>query len=238
MLDACIVMTATIEPNTVLVKRSDVDQRLSDYKKCVEFYLQAVDIPIYFIENSRFDLENDPDFKSYRQQNNFRVIRIEALPDKIKGKGYQEFYALDYVIQNYVQESFIIKVTGRYLIRNIARIIPEMSSPISIDMHKIMGVAITGFFGISRKAYLEHVLGIYQRVNDSKGVFIEHVLYSKINSSPLRSKTKLLPQNPQYEGVSGSHGNTMERNKYKMMIRKVERRLSNSLGIHQFLIEY
>jgi len=231
-------MTATVEPNTVMVERSDVMQRLSDYKLCVGFYLKSTELPLYFIENSEFDLDSDAEFREYQKLERFKLVRIKALPEKIKGKGYQEFYALDKVIAENVTEAFIIKVTGRYLIRNISDIIPEMKSPLNIDMHRKMNVAITGLFGVQKAVYQKYFTGLYKHVNDSEGIFIEHVLYREIISTDLIRKTSLLPFNPQYEGISGSHGNTMKRNKYKMMLRSMERSINKSLGIRQFLIEY
>jgi len=109
---------------------------------------------------------------------------------------------------------------------------------LNIDMHRKMAVAITGFFGVSKDIYQEHFKGLYKDVNDSQGVFIEHVLYREITDTDLMNYTSLLPENPEYEGISGSHGNSMKRNKYKMKVRGLERKISNSLGIRQFLIEY
>lgn len=238
MSDACIVMTATVEPNAVIVERSDVKQRLSDYKLCVDFYLKSTDLPIYFVENSEFDLDSDPDFKEYEKAERFTIIRVKSLPEKTKGKGYQEFYAMDRAIGEKITESFIIKVTGRYLVRNISDLIPGMKSPLNIDMHRKMAVAITGFFGVEKECYQNYFAGLYKQVDDSEGVFIEHVLYREIVSTHLIEKTSLLPLNPQYEGISGSHGNSMKRNKYKMMVRSLERSINKSLGIRQFLIEY
>jgi len=106
-------MTATIQPNTIMVERSDVQQRLSDYKSCIKFYLSEVNLPIYFIENSEFDLESDPDFIEFNKSERFNIIRINALQEKEKGKGYQEFYALDRAVDEFVKESYLIKVTGR-----------------------------------------------------------------------------------------------------------------------------
>jgi len=238
MSDSCILMTATIQPNTIMVERSDVQQRLSDYKNCIKFYLAEVNLPIYFIENSEFELDTDLDFMEFNKSKRFKIIKIKALPDKEKGKGYQEFYALDRAIDEFVKESFVLKVTGRYLVRNISSLVPKMTHPLNIDMHKKMAVAITGFFGVSKSVYQKHFKGLYANVNDSQGIFIEHVLYREIISTDLINLTSLLPENPEYEGISGSHGHSMKRNKYKMKVRGLERKISNSLGIRQFLIEY
>jgi hypothetical protein len=91
---------------------------------------------------------------------------------------------------------------------------------------------------MEKALYQSHFAGKYAEVDDSRGRFIEHVLYDAIVNSGLIRQTALLPANPKYEGVSGSHGNSMARNKYKMMVRSVERALSRALGVKSFHIEY
>ena len=231
-------MTATIAPNTILVDRSNVQDRLNDYKKTIEFYLNHTDLPIYFIENSAYDLSEDKEFKAFTQNVNFNIIRKEAAPDTSKGKGYQEFYLLDDVVKNHITHPYFFKVTGRYIVENIGDIISQVRGDLSIDQHKKMRVAITGFFGVRRDFYLKNFSNLFKGVDDAKGVFIEHIIYNRLQSSELRNKSELLPLNPLYKGISGSHGNSMERNPYKMMIRKIERSANRILGIRQFLVEY
>ena len=238
MKDAAICMTATITPNTVLITATDVNERLTDYKKCIRFYLDQTNLPIYFLENSNYDLSEDSDFKIFQQIERFHLLRFEPHPDSEKGKGFQEFYTLDSFVKNHLRESVLIKVTGRYIVKNVAELIAQIRSPLVIDLHRKMKVAITGFFVVDKETYETHFYEKYKLADDSLGKFIEHVLYDEIMSSSLKSITRLLPQNPQYRGVSGSYGGSLERNKYKMMVRSVERRINLGLGIPQFLIEY
>ena len=238
MNDAVICMTACIEPNTVLVSAVNVDERLADYKKCIQFYLDQTDIPIYFLENSDYSLDSDPDFVEFQNLERFKVLRFSPHPDTEKGKGFQEFYTLDRFVKDHLQSPYFIKVTGRYIVKNVAELIANLKAPVHIDLHRKMKVAITGFFAMEKSIYLEHFYGKYKDADDLAGRFIEHVVYDKIMNTDLKSKTALLPFNPQYRGVSGSYGGSLERNKYKMMVRGVERKLNRSLGIPQFLIEY
>lgn len=238
MNDAAICMTATIKPNTVMVTATDVSERLADYKKCIRFYLDQTNLPIYFLENSDYDLANDPDFKSFQELDRFHLLRFEPHPDTERGKGFQEFYTLDRFVENHLKESVLIKVTGRYIVRNIAELIAHKNSQLTIDLHRKMKVAITGFFVVDKAIYMAHFYGKYQFANDPNGTFIEHVLYDEIVNSSLKSITTLLRKNPEYRGISGSYGGSLERNKYKMMVRQVERKINRSLGIPQFLMEY
>lgn len=238
MKDAAICMTATINPDTVFVSAVDAQERLTDYKKCIRFYLDQTNLPIYFLENSDFDLSGDVDFKAFEKTKRFHLLRFPPHPDSGKGKGYQEFYTLDRFVKNHLTEAVLIKVTGRYIVKNIARLLPQVQGQLTIDLHQKMKVAITGFFVVDKAIYLAHFHEKYKLADDSKGKFIEHVLYDEIVGSSLKSVTALLPQNPEYRGISGSYGATLDRNKYKMMVRSVERKISRGLGISQFLIEY
>lgn len=231
-------MTATIEPNTVLVTRSDVNQRLQDYKQAVKFYLDHTDLPVYFLENSAFDIDGDADFKHFLERPNFAVLRSSPHPDQTRGKGFQEFYSLDRFVSENTKEDFLIKVTGRYIVRNFPSLIAGLNADVNIDLHRKMKVAITGFFGVSKTVYREHFMDLYSKANDGEGRFIEHVLYDYITGGELINRTALLPENPDYRGVSGSYGQSLHRNKYKMMVRGVERKLIRSVGIKEFLIEY
>lgn len=137
-----------------------------------------------------------------------------------------------------MKEDFLIKVTGRYIVRNFPSLIAGLKADVNIDLHRKMKVAITGFFGVSKTVYQEHFKGLYSQANDGEGRFIEHVLYDCITGGELINRTALLPENPDYRGVSGSYGQSLHRNKYKMMVRGVERKLIRSVGIKEFLIEY
>lgn len=238
MKDAILCMTATIRPNTAMVSRADALDRLADYKKCIRFYLDQTNLPIFFLENSNYDLSEDVDFKEFQTSNRFHLLRFDSHSDTERGKGFQEFYTLDRFVKNHLEADVFIKVTGRYVVKNIAKLIPQLKAPLNIDLHRKMKVAITGFFAVDKSVYLDHFYEKYSLANDAEGPYIEHVLYDEIMHSELKSKTQLLPENPQYSGVSGSYGGSLERNKYKMMVRGIERSLSRSLGIPQFLIEY
>jgi hypothetical protein len=238
MHEVTIILTGTIRPNVEMVARADVDQRMEDYRSCILFYLENTKAPILFAENSGFDPSSSPLFQPLLDHPRFRWESIEPHSDFSKGKGFQEFYTLDQLVDGNLCGDYFIKVTGRYLVRNVASLIAKMSAPMHIDLHQKAGVAITGFFGVETSFYRDHFYGKYAEANDAEGRFIEHVLFDTIRKEKLEKSTELLPENAQYEGISGSHGNTMSRNPYKMKLRSLERTINRSLGIKKFLIEY
>ncbi|MGB6037406.1 MAG: hypothetical protein WBG42_14120 [Cryomorphaceae bacterium] len=238
MRNATIVLTATIRPNVDFVARADVDQRIADYAKCISFYLDNTSQPIVFAENSDFDPNESPLLRPLLDHERFHWQAIQPHSDLSKGKGFQEFYTLDKLVENGLCGDYFVKVTGRYLVRNAPSLIAKMKAPFHIDLHQKMKVAITGFFGVETQFYRDHLFGKYSESNDAEGRFIEHVVYDAIRDQHLSKKVKLLPENALYEGVSGSHGNSMARNPYKMKLRSVERSISRAMGINKFLIEY
>lgn len=237
-MDATLCLTGTIAPHTDMVARVDVAQRLEDYKAAIRFYLSYSNLPIVFLENSDYDLEDDPDFEAFINNERFELVRYGHHPDTTRGKGFQEFYMLDHFVREGLSTPAMLKVTGRYIVRNIARLEQLIDGPLCIDLHQKKKVAITSVFAVGRELYLDHLAGRYAEANDAEGRFIEHVVYDAIAQSDLMHHTKLLPASPKLEGVSGSYGGSLQRNKYKMMLRSVERSLNRGLGIRSFQIEY
>ena len=233
-----IVLTGTITPNVDFVARNDVESRLKDYLNGIRFYLENTPSQIVFAENSGFDPTSSADFIPLLDHDRFRWQSVTAHKELTKGKGFQEFFALDQIVDAGLTSDYFVKVTGRYLVRNVSNLIQKLSAPMHIDLHKKMRVAITGFFGVSTDFYREHFYGKYALADDSSGYFIEHVVYDAIQKENLQKWVELLPENANYEGVSGSHGNSMARNPYKMKIRSIERFINRSLGINKFLVEY
>lgn len=238
MRDVTIILTGAIEPNVDFVVRTDIDQRIEDYRKCIAFYLDATSHPIIFAENTGFEPEESEAFQSFLLEDRFHWEAVEPHSDFSKGKGFQEFYTLDQLAKRGLCGDYFVKISGRYLVRNVAPLIAKMTAPFHIDLHQKMRVAITGFFGVDTQFYRDHLLDKYIEANDADGRFIEHVVYEEITRPELSNSVELLPENALYEGVSGSHGNSMARNPYKMKLRSVERSINRTLGINKFLIEY
>jgi hypothetical protein len=134
--------------------------------------------------------------------------------NKEYGKGYGECEIIDYTLNHSKliltsKDHYIIKITGRLIIKNIAKI---------IRFHKFFFSPKTVFcainsdfsfpdsrFVIAPVEFWEVFLNSKERINDSKGYFFEHALCDTIK------KEKVFPYSPfllmpYIEGMSGSTG--------------------------------
>jgi hypothetical protein len=140
-----LLMTATITPNNARnLLRTDPTSRLKDYVGALDFYLTLIDQPLHkivFVENS------DSDVTSLRQlvASRGRIGRVEFLCNygthlySEKGRAYGEFKLLDYAmtasatIRAAGTNHVVWKITGRYIVRNLASIIT--SAPDGFDAY-------------------------------------------------------------------------------------------------------
>lgn len=221
-----------------MVARSNPQQRLSEYEQVLNFYAENLPHDIILAENSGFEPAQSEVIQKYMHSGRVRLVAVPQSQNPEKGKGFQEFEMLDLVIEQLANdyESFV-KITGRYRVPNAGSLITTPPKGIRIDRHRKMKVAITGFFHCRVDFYLKHLSGIFREADDERGIFIEHVLYRKLAQLP-GDEVQLFKQNPEYSGVSGSHGNSMQRHPLKMKVRNAERRLLQLLGQQEFLIEY
>ncbi len=234
----CLIITATIQPNSVMVAQNDVQVRKEEYLKALQFYIQHYQSPIYFIENSNFNFKEDADFQAIFGTRKVNLIQYPSSTEFEKGKGYQEFEILDQTIQKLTNEfDEFIKVSGRYIVTNFDEFKAQKNNGIVMDRHKKRKVAITSFFSCRFKEYHDYIAGSYKDVNDAAGIFIEHVVYQRLkNINP--TKIDLLVKNPVYEGVSGSYGGSLNRHPLKMKMTNVERKFLKLIGKKEFELHY
>ncbi|MEO8761015.1 MAG: hypothetical protein ABI388_07035, partial [Bacteroidia bacterium] len=212
----------------------------NEYYDSLLFYAENFkEDALFFLENSSYDFSQDADFQKMLSANNITLLKF-PLSDKFnQGKGYQEFEMLDTAIDKLSKtyQSFI-KITGRYKVLNLKQITSFTCNGLVADCHKKYQVTQTNVFYVNGDFYKNHIKGLYQQVDDSKGDYIEKIVYQKITSNKLEKQVQLFPLNPIITGVSGSYGGTLNRNKIKMRFRNIERKLLRAFGINQFLIEY
>ena len=225
-------------PNVPDILQSDVQRRRDEYLAALRFYRTELDLPIFFLENSSYDVEGDEDFQNLFEQG-IELMKFPPSKHPEKGKGYQEFEVLDQAVSQLSEQyASIIKVTGRYIVENIKQLAGLSVSGIVADLHRKMEVAITGCFIADRKFYTEYFAGLYQSCNDENGDWIERVLYQTIKQKELWARVDLFPENPIYKGVPGSHDGTLERHPLKMILRNAERKVLKALNMHEFPYEY
>ena len=201
-MSECLIITATLEPNSVFVSQQDSTARKKEYLKGLNYYLSNFGGEIYFIENSSYDFEKDHDFQQLFINERVTLMQFPESTAFEKGKGFQEFEMLDSAVEQLASKhNSFIKVTGRYVVTNFNQLKNQPCNDMVIDRHKKKGVAITSFFKCNTQFYLTHLKGEYKNANDSGGVFIEHVVYSRLLNLK-KSHLNLFKSTPLYQGLS------------------------------------
>ncbi len=234
----CVLITGTIVPNAPNLLQSDTQRRRDEYLAALRFYREALDLPIFFLENSSYDVEADKELQDLFDQG-IELMKFSPSAHPEKGKGYQEFEVLDNAVMLLPEKySSFIKITGRYIVENIKALASLPVNGLMADLHRKMEVTITGCFISDREFYSDQIAGLFKDCNDDKGEWIEKVLYRNIKQKDLWAQVDLFPENPIYKGVPGSHDGTLERHPLKMKLRNAERKVLRALNVHQFPYEY
>lgn len=235
-----LLITGTIIPNSNFITHTDAKQRRDEYYSSLVFYANTFrDDSLFFLENSSYDFSKDKEFEQLLSDKKITLLKF-AVSDKFnEGKGYQEFKMLDAAV-NKLEDEFrsFIKITGRYKVLNLKKLTDFYFNGLVADSHKKHKVTQTNVFYVSRDFYKDYITNLFLKADDSKGVFIEKVVYERIQSEGINERTRLFSSNPIIIGISGSYGGTVGRNKLKMIARNMERFFLSVFKINQFLIEY
>ena len=237
-IQQCLIITATIQPNSNYVAQTSANDRRDEYLEVLNFYTNNFSGDIFFVENSAYDFNNDEDFKSLFKFKNVQLLEFQKSVEVEKGKGYQEFEVLDFVVSQLGDKyDEFIKVSGRYLTVNFKKLTYQKNNGIIIDRHKKKNITITSFFRCKVDVYLKLLKNCYQEANDSQGIFIEHVVYNKLKNID-KKIIDLFDETPIYIGVSGSYGGSLNRHPIIIKLINIERNLLKVLNIKEFVIEY
>ncbi|OIP78383.1 MAG: hypothetical protein AUK48_01725 [Oscillatoriales cyanobacterium CG2_30_44_21] len=141
-----LILTATITPpsGVPLLARTDPKARLQDYEKGLQFYLQFLNKgidAIVFAENSNSDVSTLKNIVTQSGlQDAVEFLVFDGLDYPLShGRAYGEFKLVDYVMEHsqtisiHKENLLVWKVTGRYIIRNMAKIIAH--KPPNIDIY-------------------------------------------------------------------------------------------------------
>lgn len=223
MTDITIVLTGSIRPAVNFVAVSDAEARRAQYLAALSFYARHA--PVHFLENSTYPLLEDADFTALP---NVTLRKFAMLPDAERGKGYQEFAMLDaWLDQESPPPARFLKITGRYLVMNVAALLCEIASAapddIIIDRYRRGEYAATGVFSASRESY-RAIHGLYRQMDDAAGIWAELVLYRALQQRP---QTRNFRHEPDLRGISGSTGGLLDTAPWKrgakQLLRDMER---------------
>jgi hypothetical protein len=197
VIDNVLLLTATIRPPAGVpgLQRTDPEARMNDYIRALQFYCnlpEKVVSRIVFVENSKSDLS--PLYKIAARAN--ASDRVEFLsfdgldyPSRY-GRGYGEFKLLDHAfdysstLASAHSSSALWKITGRYLVLNVASIIRD--APTSFELYcdtrrrPIPWVDLR-IFGCTLSGYRKFLKGVYPQLReDLINMSPEQHLYSTI----------------------------------------------------------
>lgn len=219
-----ILLTSCVNPNGMpFTALSDINVRKQQYLDALRFYVNNTPLPIVYVDNSNVDI------KEYNVISNIVDDRLELLSfdgnhDKEHGKGYGELEIIDYAIKhsniiNSNKNVSIIKITGRLVIVNIMTILNQLKYNILPSSNSVI-CSMNSDFSMADSRLLIAPLNFYKRlienrmaINDSEGVYLEHVLCSLIKKQNLYAFHTFFSE-PQYQGVSGSTNITYEAKKH------------------------
>ena len=219
-----ILLTSCVNPNGMpFTALSDINVRKQQYLDALRFYVNNTPLPIVYVDNSNVDI------KEYNVISNIVDDRLEILSfdgnhDKEHGKWYGELEIIDYAIKhsNIINSNTnvsIIKITGRLVIVNIMTIINQLKYNILPSSNSVI-CSMNSDFSMADSRLLIAPLNFYKRlienrmaINDSEGVYLEHVLCSLIKKQNLYAFHTFFSE-PQYQGVSGSTNITYEAKKH------------------------
>lgn len=191
-------MTATINTNGMDgLSVENIDERIGQYVKTLQYYVNSDCVSqIVFVENSGWDLS----WLSRQVTTNGKVeieyvsLDLNDFPRE-RGKGYGEFCLLDEGVlrsQLIKAATHFVKVTGRFPIVNLSRLLKEAESKGDIKLfcdlkdHKIydwLGLNWDGhhgdtrFYVVSKDFYNTNFMGKYRELDDSKGLGAEWLMY-------------------------------------------------------------
>ena len=212
-----LLLTATIDPKgMILTARQSPVERLKDYRASLHRWLKRKNLfaRIVLCENSGYPIPKDLKGEFNRVGGDLLVIfQFDGNNyPRFRGKGYGEAKIIEYVVDNFQRiddYDYVVKCTGRLYVPNISRILKTLDKgpDIACSLTKNLHIADSRLFAARPEVMKILIQGFAEEVNDTAGVYFEHVLARRI--AELVSKGyRFSPWNelPYYMGVSGSTG--------------------------------
>lgn len=227
-----IIITAAIAPKSSvkqLVLR-DPKERLNQYISALEHMIdKRPDAKLVFCDNSGFGIEAFEDVKRKALDNNMELEVLSFTGDSEKaaqhGKGYGEGEIVKYALENsklIAGEDYMIKVTGRLKVDNIAAIVRRVRrNRVYFNVPNIHRTDIfdTRIYAMPIDVFKDYFMDYYQKVDDEGGYYLEHAYTDAILENHI--KTSNFPRYPRIIGSSGSGGARYEYTEWKCKIRDV-----------------
>jgi hypothetical protein len=238
MADILVFITATIHcGETPLVKRCDPIQREQDYLRAFRHWLSLkCNADILFCENSGADLSAFHTAAATDAPTGGSVRFVSFVGNdgaQRYGKGYGEIEMLRYAFKTFPElrdYQYIMKVSGRYVVRNGSEIIcriRRMATDLICDIHWNLTYGDVRTVAFKPHIALSHLIPFQEEIDDTRGVFIEHLMARCVHRTMAAGGSWApLPCTPYCDGVSGSW-NTSEHDSLSRRVKQdIKRRVA------------
>jgi hypothetical protein len=237
-----LLLTASVDPmGCVFTQHADVQLRWREYANALEQWIDGGAFSrIVWCENSGWPLEKLYEIEKRAAK---RGVTLELISfagqqyDRTLGKGYGELGIIEHAMRHSRLlaggESPIIKVTGRYVVRDLRQLLASVArnwhsgqSFVICDLRENLRVADCRVFAASSVFMVNDLLPLRSLANDSAGVFLEHVLARAVHAALGRGgHWELMPVLPEVIGIGGSFGHQHSLSWSKRLRHQVKRRL-------------
>lgn len=211
-----IFLTACVKPNGMAYTAlNDINTRKQHYIYALQWYLENTSNKIVFVENTNTNLSDG--FTKWVIEGRLEFLTFNGNNYGIHlGKGYGEARILQYGLKHSKflkrDDDVFVKISGRYLCRNITKILDKYDSINTVYAN--IGkddwggnIADSSFVMGPVKFWKDYFLPQKENLNDSKHFHFEHLLYESIyHWKKSGMKHKEFWTLPQMEGVSGTSG--------------------------------
>lgn len=234
----CLILTATVDPSGIsFMKRTDKDQRYRDYKQALAKWLGTDCLDgIIFCENSGADLSELEDMATTAggTKTEFLSFYGQDFP-RSRGKGYGEMLTLKYILEHSSmidkwENSFLIKVNGRYFVKNIYLLSHFLRNNPDLDavctFRENLRYSDSQVFAGSRYFFLNYLFPLSENIDDTGGVFFEHVLARAVHLGLSQDrKWSLPPVVPDIEGFMGTSNTSLKLSPMKKISCSIKHKL-------------
>jgi len=234
-----VLLTATIDCKGVaFVKRSNPMVRENDYVQSVAKWMDSTTYPIVFCENSGYAIGNVEKVMRKCTDRETECLQFEGndFPGEL-GKGFGELRIIEHAVQhsNLIMDSdYVVKVSGRYFIRNIEAVMSALSCSDSVYVMADLGLNLTWansqVFVFQPSFIADYLSPFRDSMNDSKGFYFEHALARAILRAVSDGHEWMpLPSRPIIVGYSGTDDSPYGVSGVRLVAREMVHRVKNRL---------
>ncbi len=212
-----LLITGCVNPpeNVYFLSLKDPDVRRKQYFESLEYFVRnSVFDRLIFCDNSSEKPQDELLGLALGLNKEIEWISFQGDENKCveKGKGYGEGEIIEHALKNsrlLKSCDYFAKVTGRLIVHNIDHILemirPDRDIYINLFADDRNDIYADTRFYISRiDFYNRELLSLYKNVDDRKRMNIERQFGERLRSDNIDHE--LLPDQPAYEGFSGSSG--------------------------------